>query len=155
MEHEGAEEDQSLCSDRPVTDGFAQVCNLLLLGHAKGSENQEQTLNRVFQKCLRIFLGESIILPTLSRSNVTVTLETRRVRKLRKLINRELRDLSTSPYPKGSIKRFKRRVRVTKDIPLIIATFAGKDYLLDGNRRIQYLSALGQEMAQTYVCRIL
>jgi len=130
------------------------MCGLLVASHGKGSTNSDRVLNRVFKKCVRLTLGRRIDLPVLSRDNLSVTLEPIKVKRLAKLNNRPLRDPNDSPYPPGSPKRFKSRARKNKDVPVIIINFAGRNIMLDGNRRVQYMGAIGQEFAQAYVCNI-
>ena len=130
------------------------MCALLFTSHRKRSNDPEKVFNRVFKKGVRLSLGRRTDLPTLSRGNVSVTLESRKVTHLAQLTNRTLRDPNASPYPPGSPKRFKSRARKNKDVPVIIANFAGRDFMLDGNRRVQYLGAIGQEFTQAYVCNV-
>lgn len=136
-------------------DPYTTVCELLRLGHSKDGEGAEVTLNRVFQKSVRLTEKRERPLPVLSRANVEVHLDDRKVGRLHKLSHRRPRDLSHSPYPPGATKRHKRRVRKSKDIPVIVVRFEGREYLLDGNRRVHYWTDMGRDVMQAYVCCVV
>lgn len=125
------------------------------LGHGKGNDTPIETLNRGFEKCVRMTLGdETAVVPQLRRENVEVLLEELATEMLAVLAQRPARDAARSVYPLDSIKHFKRKVRITKDIPVIVASFKGREYLLDGNRRVHYWTEMGAASMQAYVCRI-
>lgn len=131
---------------------YGEVCDLLRLGHSKGDETPGNTLNRTFEKCVRMTLGDDRVrVPPLSPANVRITLEDRPTTQLAELTNRAARDLSLSPYPPGALKRFKRRVRKSRDIPVIVAHYLGRDYLIDGNRRVAYWLENGAPTVRAYV----
>lgn len=126
------------------------VCSLLLIGHAKGSDNPIVCLNRCVTKAVQISRGEEFPVPRLSARNVDVVLEERRTDDLRNLSNRPQRDLTKIQHSAGS-KRYKKKMRLTKDIPIIIASFRGEEYLVDGNRRINYSIETERALMQAYV----
>lgn len=134
-------------------DLYEVVCKSVWFGHNKG-ESPEKTFNRVFDKILRMTLGESVVLPVPSRDNVAITLEERSLDELRAMTRRPARDPSKSVYPVGFYKHFKSKVRKTRDIPVVVASFKGAEYLLDGNRRVHYWTEMRATSLKVYVCRI-
>lgn len=131
------------------------VRELLSFKHAKG-ETPELVLNRVFEKAVRLTLGDpDVETPRLNRKNTSVVLEHRTVEEMARLTNRALRDPASNPYPMGSIKRFKRCVRKGAHIPVVVVNYDGRDYLIDGNRRVNYWTEKGGATTmQVYVVTV-
>lgn len=133
-------------------DLLGVVRALVMVKHAKGLESPELVFNRVFEKAVRLTLNDDAAsVPRLNRKNTSVSLETLETAALVRMANRSPRDMSTSPYPPGSPKRFKRRVRKNASLPVVVVNYCGRDYLVDGNRRVNYWLEKGAPTMQAYV----
>ena len=137
-------------------DLLGVVRDLVAFKHAKGDDAADHVLNRVFEKAVRLTLGDPTVeVPGLNRKNTSVAIEDRSIADMALLATREPRDLSNSPYPVGSVKRFKRRVRKGAHIPVVVVNYEGRDYLIDGNRRVNYWTVKGgAETMQVYVVTV-
>ena len=130
----------------PAIDLFDEVCRALIVGHGK-DEGPVDTLNRVFRKNYALATG-SLDFPRLTRADMTVSIESWPTWMLMDLIVRP-----TSHAP-GSIKGIGKKARHYPDTPVVVARFRGRNYLMDGNRRVQYLNELGRPEIKVLACRI-
>lgn len=139
-----------------MSDLLGIVRDLVMVKHAKGDESADRVLNRVFEKAVRMTRDDpDVQVPGLNRENTSVVFENRSIEEMARLANRELRDQSNSPYPVDSVKRFKRRVRKGAHIPVVVVNYKGRDYLIDGNRRVNYWTEKGGAATmQVYVCTV-
>lgn len=117
----------------PADPVYATMCRLLARGHGRRGLAPEDTLNRLFWKS---YDGDDP--PELAEDNVTVTLERYPIGDLVKLA----RPVGEDEYPASM--RF----------PVTIVRH-GRDYLIDGSKRIARWAAEGRETAEAYVVRVL
>lgn len=138
-------------------DLFAAIRDILCFKHTKGDDDPDRVFHRVFEKAVRMTLGDqSIRVPSLNRKNTAIALEERPIDALAALTNRAPRDMALNPYPDGSVKRFKRGVRKGAGIPVVVVNYNGRDYLIDGNRRVNYwLEKGGASTMQVFVVTVL
>lgn len=116
--------------ERRIDPLYAKVCRLLGLGHGQQSDGPEDTLNRLFRKTC----GDDDGVPWLTDRNVAVSLERRKTMDLVALASP-----STGEVPK-SMK-----------VPVVMVNYLGRDYLLDGSKRVHLWAANGREKIYAYV----
>ena len=121
---------------------FDEIAEILFVSHRKESHSREQTVDRVFRKGLTMSgISGADVPAAIGRRSMTVSLETRQASDLLPLVTRR---------PKS---RVSKKVRHYRDVPVIVCLWRGKEHLIDGNRRVHYLTDLGLE-AQVYLCKI-
>ncbi|MBZ9815772.1 hypothetical protein [Mesorhizobium sp. CA7] len=94
---------------------LSEVANYVS-NHCKANDTPEQTLNRLFHKHLNGKALWNKNVPQLNSENTTVAVEYRSKQALAELAN-----------PNGECR--------DSDGPMVIASYLGSDYLLDGNHR--------------------
>lgn len=124
---------------------FETLREMLHISHAKTSDSRDETLNRVFRKGLtRVGLPGD--LPVLSKRNLSVTLVSKPTASLIKLVTRPDR------IPGSKLSKKVKRFPVD---PVATLIHGGREFLIDGNRRVQWHSEIGTPSMQVYVCRIV
>lgn len=115
----------------PADPLYAEVCRLLGHGHTKAGETPQETLNRLFRKTC----GDGV--PTLSESNVAVALERRQIAEL----------LPLARQVSGELPATTKR-------PVTIVRYLGREYLLDGSKRIAAWAERGRAKVYAYVLTV-
>ncbi|MCC6912346.1 MAG: hypothetical protein IT566_01490 [Rhodospirillaceae bacterium] len=126
-------------TNEEMFDAAAEVVKHHPVGQS--GDGPREILNRLFRKNLRAFRGDKIAdgAPILTPSNTQVTLERRRKMELRSLAPRERSD---PPH--------------RDDTPVVVATYLGKEALIDGGKRCHKWFTEGDNgYHEAYVVKVL
>lgn len=116
----------------PADPVYATMCRLLARGHGQRGLNPDDTLNRLFCKT---YDGDEP--PVLSEENVTVAVESRPLHALQALA-RPIEDEEPA----------------STKFPVTIVHYEGRDYLIDGSKRIKAWGLAGRDEAAAYVVTV-